>query len=529
MSHTDGDAVTDRVGRLFLEAIRLDVEGLEPAVERARKALAHGVGGFIVFGGALPDVHRLSASLRREAERPLWMAADLERGAGQQFEGAVTLPPPAGLAAHPEPEEAVRTAARVTAHEAREAGLNWVFAPVLDLDVEPENPIVGTRSFGPDPELVARLGRIWIDACQEAGVAACAKHFPGHGRTTEDSHVAFPVVHDGRERLEDDLLPFRRVAGSVAGMMTAHVGYPGLGAEGPATMEPSVLGDLLRGEMGYEGLVISDALVMEGFGAGGETATEGWLAVRALRAGCDLLLYPGDLAQTVRTVTQGAEQDPELRRVLAAALERNDEILERFPLPVAGDASGSAARVREEIAAEARAGEIALRCIAARGPGPEGVLDRDRPVRLHVLSDDEGPAAASGFGDPFSTELGQRGWAVARGDGDRAGSEPADSDPRPVAEGPAEAGTGRPKGGGRDPQSVVLLEATPRAWKGRASLSETCREEVLQALAASDTGYLVLFGHPRILDQLDVDGACAWSSEPVMERAAARWLDETVP
>ena len=503
MTEDGVDEVPGQVGRLFMEAIRLDMEEVEPALDRARRALRHGAGGFIVFGGALPDVARLTERLRGEADRPLWLGADLERGAGQQFGGAATLPPPAGLAAHADPEEATRVAARITALEAREAGVNWVFAPVLDLDVEPDNPIVGTRSFGADPEVVARLGETWIRACQDAGVAACAKHFPGHGRTTEDSHLAFPVVRADREVLEADLLPFRRAAPRVAGMMTAHVGYPALGAEDvPATMEPGILRGLLREEMGYEGLVISDALVMEGFGAGGATATEGWLAVRALRAGCDVLLYPGDLPQTVRTVRQAAEQDAELRTVVAEALERSRRALERFGPDGGGDGPDDGADVREEIALEARAGDLALGCVAARGEGPSAVRDRGRPLRLRVVSDDQGPGAAGGPGDAFAAELRERGWTVeAEGDG---------------------GGAGRPG------QRVVLLEATPRAWKGRAALSETARREVLEALGEDGTGYLVLFGHPRILDQLGVGGACAWSSEAVMERAAARWLDGRV-
>ena len=488
---------TDHVGRLFLEAIRLDMEATEDALERARRALAHGVGGFIVFGGAEPDVARMIDILRGEVERPLWFAADLERGAGQQFEGAATLPPPAGLAAHPDPERAVRRAAEITAHEARQMGINWVLAPVLDLDVEAENPIVGTRSFGADPERVARLGRIWIEACQEAGVAACAKHFPGHGRTLQDSHLAFPVVRADRETLQADLEPFRRSADVAAGMMTAHVGYPALGGEGPATVEPQLLRELLRGEMGFGGLVISDALVMEGFG-GGTSATEGWRAVRALRAGCDLLLYPSDLGESVRTIRQAAEQDPELASSLEEALARSQSALERFPS--GGD------RVEEVSAVEAaEVADLALGCVKARGRGPGELLDRDRPLLLRPVSDDAGPFAAGRFGEFLAADLRQRGWEV------EVVEEPASEGDPPAA------------------QTLVALEATPRAWKGRASLSEASASAVHQALRAADAGYLLLFGHPRIFEQLDREGAVAWSSEPVMERAAARWLDERVP
>lgn len=499
MTRSASETIEERTARLFLAAVRIDFEGVEAALERAERALEAGVGGFIVFGGAEPEVARLTERLRGEAERPLWIAADLERGAGQQFAGAATLPPPAGLAAHPEPEAAVRRAAEITARQARAVGVNWVLAPVLDLDVEPRNPIVGTRAFGSDPETVARLGRAWIEACQAVGVAACAKHFPGHGRTTEDSHLAFPVVRADREALEDDLLPFRVAAEVVAGVMTAHVGYEALGAEGPATVEPRVLRELLREEMGFEGLVITDALVMEGFGAGGGTATEGWQAVRALRAGCDLLLYPSDLEQSVRTVRQAASRDDDLAAAVVAALERSDAALRRF-------APADAPSEYKSPAAEAAALELARDSLRSTGRRPPEVLDRSRPLRLYALSDDGGALAGGRFGATLASTLGERGWAVERAG--LAGEE----------EGRA----------ARADQALVALEATPRAWKGRADLSEATRAAVRAALDASKDAYLIVFGHPRILASLDRDGACAWSSEPLLERAAALWLDERV-
>lgn len=490
------EAIAERTARLFLESIRIDIEGLEGASERAERSLEAGVGGFIVFGGSIAEVARLTERLREAAGRPLWFAADLERGAGQQFDGGATLPPPAALAAHPQPERAVRQAAALTAHEARAVGVNWVFAPVLDLDVEPRNPIVGTRSFGDDPGTVARLGRAWIEACQAEGVAACAKHFPGHGRTTEDSHLAFPVVEAPRETLEDDLLPFRSAAEVVAAVMTAHVGYPALGGDGPATVEPAVLRGLLREELGFDGVVITDALVMEGFGADGGGATEGWQAVRALRAGCDLLLYPSDLEQTARTVRQAAHQDASLASTVAAALDRSGAALERFaPSPVRPDQGSVAAE--EEALALAREG------LRPAGRSPAELLDRGLPLRLHAISDDGGSLSAGSFGDVLASTLADLGWDV-----ERAGV-PGDGD----------------DGGSRGGATLVALEATPRAWKGRADLSEATRAAVRTAIASSDA-YVLVFGHPRILASLDCDGACAWSSEPVMQRAAALWLDE---
>ncbi len=240
-------------GHLFLEALRLDQESLDDLRRRIDAALRLEVGGFIFFGAEAEAAARLAGEILAAARRPLWLAADLERGAGQHLRGLTTFPPPAALARHPDAAAAVRVAARVTAREARALGLNLVLAPVLDLDVEARNPIVGTRSFGSDPDTVAALGRSWVDACQAEGVAACGKHFPGHGRTTADSHAELPVVDASVQVLEADLAPFRAVAADVACLMSAHVAYPALGALGPATLERAVLDDLLRGEMGFEG------------------------------------------------------------------------------------------------------------------------------------------------------------------------------------------------------------------------------------------------------------------------------------
>lgn len=493
--------------RLLLPAIRLDRESVGEAAARALRQLEEGVGGFLLFGGACDDVRELTARLRVAADRPVWLAADLERGAGQQFAGAATLPPPAALAAHPRAREAVRLAARLTALEARALGLNWVLAPVLDLDIEPRNPIVGTRAFGAEPDRVADLGRAWIEACQGVGVAACAKHFPGHGRTLADSHAELPVVAAPRAVLEEDLTPFRAVAGEVAAVMTAHVAYPALGSPGPATLSPAVLGGLLRDEVGFRGLVVSDALIMAGIAGGGDTgaATQGWRAVRAVRAGCDLLLYPSDPALTARTLRQAAGADGRLGKRVLEALQRSDAALSEFGAAAPPEPADTDLPVfRPEAAAITALAEACVRMVGAEEPGGAAALGAwlDAAacgrVRVAELSDD-GEAGAAGLGAAFADELGRRGFAVDR-----------------ITPGGA--------GGGGAPPRVVLVEATPRAWKGRAGLGDETGAR-LEALLRSDGPVLpVVLGPPRILGEMGRPAVCAWASEPVMERGAAAWL-----
>ena len=211
------------------------------------------------------------------------IAADAERGAGQQFDGCVALPPLGALGFLNDPA-AMRRAGQVTARDMRRAGLNWALAPVCDVDFPPGNPIIGTRAAGGDPEHVGALTAEWIDGCQSEGVMACAKHFPGHGRADGDSHDTLPIVGIAAEWLEtDDLAPFRAALDAgVASVMTAHVAFPALDAtRSPATLSEPILMRLLRGSMEFDGLIVSDALDMRGVLVAG---TEAEIAVRAIEA-----------------------------------------------------------------------------------------------------------------------------------------------------------------------------------------------------------------------------------------------------
>lgn len=530
-----------RAAGLFLEALRLDLETVDAVRGRAERAVALGVGGFLIFGGEAEAVAELVTGVRAAAARPLWVAADLERGAGQQFRGLAQLPPPAALATHPEAEVAVRRAARRTALGARRVGVNWALAPVLDLDAEPRNPIVGTRAFGADPEAVAWLGRTWIEACQAEGVAACAKHFPGHGRTTSDSHAELPSVEATREALEADLRPFREVAGVVASVMTAHVAFPSLGARGPATLEPAVLTDLLRGEIGFEGLVVSDALVMAGVrrgrgagsrgagaeGAGaGEADEEAWgaLAAAALRAGCDLLLYPPELERAVAGLEAEAERDPRLTERIEAALARSARVLERFP-PAAAESSarpagggrprGTRGAPMEDAEAEAEALALAAECLAVEGaaaPSQLPALDPEAPLAVVPVWDDRRAPGRAPFGEILAAELRALGWRDVRVTGAPRGSEPAVRGKTAAAD-------------GSDSARVVLVAATPQAWKGTAGLTPRGHQAAAEALAAPGPAVPVVFGHPRVAAALGRPALVAWATEEMMERAAARWLD----
>ncbi|MBX3471222.1 MAG: glycosyl hydrolase family 3, partial [Planctomycetes bacterium] len=292
------------------------------ALEAARDLARRGVGGFILFGGDIDTLAADLAALRAAAPRGLLVAADLERGLGQQVRGGAHLPPLLALGAADD-EDLARRAGEAVAREALAVGVDWLLGPVLDLADEPRNPIVGTRSLGPDPARVAALGAAVIEGVQAAGGLACAKHFPGHGATTDDSHAALPVVQRPADALRArDLAPFRRaVAAGVASVMSAHVVYPTLSSTGrPATLDPTLVQGLLREELGFEGLVVTDALIMDGVLV--DRAGEGESACLALEAGCDALLYPKDPLAVAAAVAAWAAADPAREARQIARLRR---------------------------------------------------------------------------------------------------------------------------------------------------------------------------------------------------------------
>lgn len=451
-------------------------------------ALGAGVGGFLIRGGPRYEVAQLARALHAHSPVPLLVGADVERGAGERFPGAVALPP-AGALASLDDRDAVHRAARITARDAREMGINWALGPVCDLDLAQGNPIVGVRAFGGDAARVAALAAEWIDACQAESVLACAKHFPGHGRTLVDSHLALPVQEESlTELLASDLLPFRAaVDAGVASIMTAHVAFPALDpAARPATLSPPVLA-LLRAELGFEGLVVTDALDMAGVRAG---ADEGEVAVQALAAGCDLLLAPADPGRVVRALEAAVAAGRLDAERLAASRQRRDwwATWGRW-LP-----DGRGPTLDDRTWAK-QVGDRVLRSVRGRVPWV--------PPAVEVVMVDDDPASAAPSRWTFIQSLQTLGRTVN------------------VVPGATPAGEG---------VLVIAVFADVMAGKGHAALTPESRLTVRLAVQGARTlkrdALVVLFGHPRLAAELP-DAAhllCAWAGDKGMQEAAARAL-----
>lgn len=288
-----GLSLQEKIGQLVLCGFHgTDVtDELRDLIVRGR------IGGVILFARNIESaeqVARLTASLQRVAAEagvpPLWISIDQEGGMVARLTDGVTLMPGnMAIAAAGDAENACE-AAFVSGQELRALGINMNYAPVLDVNNNAANPVIGVRSYGESPERVADFGAAAIRGLAEAGVAATAKHFPGHGDTCVDSHLDLPVVGHGRERLERvELLPFRRVIEEgVDLIMTAHIRFPAFEPEGlPATLSRRVLTGLLRGELGFQGVITTDCMEMKAIADHYGTVKA---SVMALEAGADLVL-----------------------------------------------------------------------------------------------------------------------------------------------------------------------------------------------------------------------------------------------
>jgi beta-glucosidase-like glycosyl hydrolase len=477
--------------RLVFPAIRWGDRNVEQVWREVFRSLDLGVGGFVVFGGSVEKMRELVGRAQEREGRPVLFAADLERGAAQQLEGATPLPPAGALASTD--AAALLDAARITAQEAAAAGIGWVLAPVADLDVESLNPIVGSRSFGSEPAIVAERVRAWVATVQEEGIHACAKHFPGHGRTTADSHTELPTVKWTRETLEADLAPFRAaVEAKVSSVMLAHVSYPALDPSGaPASLSRKIVG-LLRREMKFDGLIATDALIMGAVSAAARSETEA--AVEAVRAGCDVLLYPSSPAETVAALESAVESKELDRRQVARSAER---------IEIAGGTADVAVGEGAPLPSHARALEMAAASIRTL----RGMLPQPRPeqtFRLHIVDDDivDLPESLAGPGTR-QPDRGRLGGALQK-----RGAVMVESE----TEVPA--------------TDLIAVFSDVKGWKRRSWLAPERASEVNRILERAPDTMVVIFGHPRLAQQLP--GArnvvCAWCGDPLMQEGVAEHL-----
>ncbi len=501
-------SLDEKVSQLFVTDARPRT-GETPAAARARLSdlVRHfGVGGVIFFAGEAGPQAALTRRLQAEAALPLLIAQDMENGVGMRVAGATAFPPMMALGATGDADLAYAVG-RQTAAEARALGVHVNFAPVADVNNNPANPIINVRSFGEDPAAVADLAVAALRGMQDGGLVATAKHFPGHGDTGTDSHYALPLLDFPRARLDStELLPFRAaIAAGVQSVMTGHLAVPTLepNAALPATLSRRVVTDLLRGELGFEGLVVTDGLDMGGIT---NTFGIGEAAVRAVEAGVDLLLLTRD-EYVARDALRAALRDG---RLTEARIDASVLRLLRAKQWLANQADPPG---RSVDAALARRGEALADAIARRSVtvlrNDRGLLPLDASRCVLVLS---APTKRSfkSSPPPFAERLAETlGAHAVTHRLLRPDAPPRETDRLfALAE--------------QHDVIVVPVYQSVRRWT-RAGLPEAQRRLVNRLVAFGKPVVLVAFGNPYLPLDLDRPQAevVAYDAHPRTQRAVA--------
>lgn len=470
-----------------------------------------GYGGYIVFRGDRDQLPGYLSELQDLAEVPLLFGADLERGAGQQLAGYTNFPSAMALGAARDPDLAYQQGA-ITALEARQAGVHWIFAPVLDLVSHPDNPIINVRGMGDDPRHVAYMAAAFIEGAQRYNAIACGKHFPGHAETTVDSHHDLPVLEVSRHRLEMyDLVPFRHcIAARMKSIMVGHVAVPAMDESGvPACMSKRIVTDLLREQLGFKGLIITDALMM---GAVTERFDPGLAAVKALQAGCDVLLMPPDPQAVVDAVLRALEEGGLSKQRLLESVERLFEAklemgLWRYDW-----------EEDEERPLELPDYEPAVTAIAEASitlvEAPEGLLPMAPETRVValVLDDDNDDEAQAGWHAAIAAQPNVKTVVLT------PEAEPGEVEAAIAACAEAEV-------------VLVPMFMQVKAWKNRVTLPEPLASVPRRLKDQGKTVVAVSFTSPFLFREFPFVDAfvCAYAAHPLSQRATVEALWGRLP
>ncbi len=474
------------------------------------------VGGILISIGSPLDVASKLNELQRRSRLPLLVAADLEWGSAMRLVGGTAFPYPMALGATDRELDAYQMA-RVTALEARAVGIHMTFSPVADLNNNSANPIINTRSFGEDAESVSRLISAYISGAEENGLYTTAKHFPGHGDTGTDSHIDVPVASACWDRLDTlELAPFRAaIEAGVTAVMTAHIALPCFHPDDeqlPATLSETFMTDVLRDSLGFEGLVVTDALIM---GAivnryGTEEAV-----IRAFLAGSDLLLMPTNIPEAIEAMVNAVESGrigrerlrESTRRVLelkfdAGLFESRTVSLDRLP---------SAVGTQDFIAI---ADDIAARAITLVEEGP-----------IREFRADTGSWALITYAEETNLNVGN----VLLGEL-RTADNTVSSFRLYPSSGPMSYDSARTIMS-RNDRILFASSVRPIAWRGHIALPDSLARTI-EIVSKVKPTVLASLGSPYLLNQLaEFEGGflLAWSATPASEKAVAAAVTGAIP
>ena len=536
----------EKIGQMFLADANAIFMNRDSAVYRQLEhhIRDNKVGGIILFRSDVWATAMLTNRFQALSKLPLLISADLEMGMGMRLNDTPWWPPNMAVGATGDAKYA-RLQGEITAREARAIGINWLYAPVADVNNNPANPVINVRSYGEDPQAVARFVSAFVEGAQAAGTMACVKHFPGHGDTATDSHIGLPVVDVSRERLDRlELVPFRAAINArVGSIMSAHISLPQIETEAaapvralsageranaeftsqteanaprvtkPATLSATVLTGILRGDLKFGGLIVSDAMNMAGVSARYDAARA---AIEAIKAGIDVIEKSPDIDAAIRGVKEAVERGEITAARINASVEKI--LRAKAALGLNEHRLVSPDNVDREVDPASHntiAQEIAERSITLVRDEPRLIplnLKPDLRVLNITLADDD----AAFTTQPFLTELRRRIANVSN-----VTIEPRSSE----AEIKRLLDRLEKEPGSFD---FIILSSLARARSGKGTVSlPATGQRLAEELTRRNLPLVVIsFGNPYLLAALPAAKTyiAAYSPFPFSQRAAARAL-----
>ncbi len=534
----------EKIGQLLCLHIKgITYESNDSDYQRVRKTITEEhIGGLILFQGEAEAAARLLNELQELSKLPLLVSSDIERGVGQMLKGGTEYPTNMAIGATFNPEF-TKAQGRITAIEARTVGIHVAYAPVADVNSNPNNPIINIRSYGEDPNWVARFVEAYIHGVQENRVLATAKHFPGHGDTAEDSHARLPVLNISRERFNKvESIPFRKaIEGKVAQIMSAHIAFPELTQKEniPATLSREILTGLLKDEMHFEGLIVTDALNMAGVA---DHFSEGEMAVLAIEAGVDILLYPKSAKVVVDSLEKAVQSgripesriEESLSKILNAKKDlglfkqrtvQSDKVLERLNTEESHQSALEVARASitlicpdKEFVPFKGLGNQPVKSLVdtrtAQCPGASWFpLSKDSPVQLVIYDED----SSNNVGEYLISELSQR---------NPVSSKAIIATPNTISQlkGPLDHLDG-------DKVFILAVFSKIASWKERSGLSPEMVESIHHLSNKHPKTLVISFASPYIYNELHPPRIfiCTYSSTKLSQIACVEALYGETP
>ncbi len=483
---------------------RLNGEFVQAEFDRYLSFVRSGFGGFIVFGGEKDTLKEALKELEQAAGRRLLILSDLEQGLGQQVAGGSLLPPAMAVSHAIDPEnykdvKIFRKSVEIIAREAQAVGINVILAPVADIHTNPANPIICTRAYGSDSVKVSWFVKEYINVLQgggaePTGLLGCVKHFPGHGDTDLDSHLSLPMVSADLERLYSvELAPFRSaISAGIKMVMVGHLLVKAVDPLFSVTLSSKAIHGLLREKLGFDGVVITDAMNM---GAVKDTYGEASACLMALMAGCDILLHPDDPEVVVDFIAANWSKAEERVKKAGKRVESFREklrLVNKQPLssasPLTGPLEDGIVNVLSRKSLRVRKGTPCLR-------GNEA---------LFVIDEDDKQSLSSGQGSVFIGRIKQKYPGVG------------------LQRNPNSFFSKDISGRQHDRPVIVALFSRIAAWKGKSGLSEDNMRLLMRILSVFSKTTVISFGSPYLLEGIEADTLINawWSGEAAQVEVA---------